>query len=437
MNPYSIPPAICSIFALALGIFALRYNYKSSAARIFFGQCCTIIVWQSFYWIIYNFGDHNSLIYSYAKFSYCGISFIPSVFYQCICELLEITKYKKWYLYNYLFSIISSFFILKSNYIINGLCRYPWGLYIKAGPAHPVYLFFFIGICLLGLSIIILSFKENKDSPKKLNRSKYVAAAFCIFSLSNFDFLPAYGINLYPIGYLYTAIFLCIIAYATIKYQLLDINIAIKKSIIYSLLVTFLTFIYIVLIIVFERLSQSLFGYKDILGSFFAAVVIAAAFIPFRNKLQKLIDAIFLKGSPIKISEENELLRKEVTQTDKLKAIATLASGIAHEIRNPITAIKTFSEYLPQKANDQEFLRNYSRTVNKEIDRIDNLIKDLLDFAKPSSPLLQETEIHDLLGTPLTLFKGSYKRMILLSRKTFTVPKFDYRSTPIRSNRPY
>jgi len=44
---------------------------------------------------------------------------------------------------------------------------------------------------------------------------------------------------------------------------------------------------------------------------------------------------------------ENEFLRQEVTQTEKFKAIATLASGMAHEIKNPLTPIKTFSEQLP------------------------------------------------------------------------------------------
>ena len=142
--------------------------------------------------------------------------------------------------------------------------------------------------------------------------------------------------------------------------------------------------------------------------------------IPLKSKIQELVDRIFFQGSQTEIFQQNELFRKEAAQTDKLKAIATLASGIAHEIRNPITAIKTFSEYLPQRASDQEFLKNYTETVRKEIDRIDSLIKNLLNFAKPSPPDLKRTEIHGLIEETLNLTFGKLEKSNIQLIKDFT-----------------
>lgn len=104
-------------------------------------------------------------------------------------------------------------------------------------------------------------------------------------------------------------------------------------------------------------------------------------------------------------AQENELLRQEVAQTEKFKAIASLASCLAHEIKNPLSAITTFTEYLPQKTNDPIFLEQFSKTVPKEITRINSLMQELLTFAKPSPPQLQPINILDLLSSLLTLLQ--------------------------------
>src|SRR3984957_8149472 len=87
-----------------------------------------------------------------------------------------------------------------------------------------------------------------------------------------------------------------------------------------------------------------------------SATFIALVFIPLRNFIQNLIEKTFFRGSYMQITEENELLRQEVTQSDRMKSIAILASGMAHEIKNPLTPIKTFSEQLPSRLDDKEFL---------------------------------------------------------------------------------
>ncbi|MBL8012768.1 MAG: ATP-binding protein [Candidatus Omnitrophica bacterium] len=108
---------------------------------------------------------------------------------------------------------------------------------------------------------------------------------------------------------------------------------------------------------------------------------------------------IFFKRSIEDISNENERLRQEIIQTDRLKSIATFASGMAHEIKNPLTSIKTFCEYLPTRIQDKEFLNTFIPIVIKDAERINELIHDLLDYAKPSTPQLAKSDIHKIIET--------------------------------------
>ena len=71
-------------------------------------------------------------------------------------------------------------------------------------------------------------------------------------------------------------------------------------------------------------------------------------------------------------------------QKEKMAGIGTLAAGMAHEIRNPITTIKIFTEYLDEKRNDPEFMAKFERLVPKEVDKINHMITSLLEFSKPA-----------------------------------------------------
>jgi two-component system sensor histidine kinase HydH len=112
----------------------------------------------------------------------------------------------------------------------------------------------------------------------------------------------------------------------------------------------------------------------------------------------------------MEMAQQNEQLRREVTQSERMKSIAILASGMAHEIKNPLTPIKTFSEQLPSRLDDKEFLLKFSKIINKEVDRIDALVQQLLNFAKPSPPQLIETNIQELIEQTLNLLNNEIIR---------------------------
>jgi len=75
----------------------------------------------------------------------------------------------------------------------------------------------------------------------------------------------------------------------------------------------------------------------------------------------------------------------EVCRLDRLAALGSLASEIAHEVRNPLVSIKTFLQLLPERRDDPEFLTSFLEIASEELRRMERLLDVVLDQARPGS----------------------------------------------------
>jgi len=103
---------------------------------------------------------------------------------------------------------------------------------------------------------------------------------------------------------------------------------------------------------------------------------------------------------------EIKLLQVEKQHADHLAQLGTLAANIAHEIKNPLVAINTYFQLLPHKKNDEEFKTDFYQIALKEIDRINRIIEDLLNLAKPAKSFMQHIDPHCVIMDTINLFKG-------------------------------
>lgn len=108
--------------------------------------------------------------------------------------------------------------------------------------------------------------------------------------------------------------------------------------------------------------------------------------------------------TPIKI------LQRQVDQTARLSSLGTMAAGVAHEIKNPLVAIKTFSELLPQMWFDPGYRKKYGEIVTPQINRINNLCQSLLKLGKPQPPSLTSFTINQVIQDILVLLDGERKK---------------------------
>ncbi len=110
-------------------------------------------------------------------------------------------------------------------------------------------------------------------------------------------------------------------------------------------------------------------------------------------------------------------LENEKSQSQRLISLGEMAAGIAHEIKNPLVSIKTFTELLPNKYGDDDFRFNFSRVVGQEIVRINNLVEELLSFVKKTDLFLETVSLPSLINEVLMILSPQMeKQKILLKR---------------------
>lgn len=88
-------------------------------------------------------------------------------------------------------------------------------------------------------------------------------------------------------------------------------------------------------------------------------------------------------------------------RTDRLRSLEIIAGGFAHEIRNPLTSIKTFIQLAPERKDDVEFIRDFSKIVLDDVHRIERLIQEILDYARYMEPKLTDEDLNDIVSSCL------------------------------------
>jgi len=77
-------------------------------------------------------------------------------------------------------------------------------------------------------------------------------------------------------------------------------------------------------------------------------------------------------------------LENRLRRSDRLAALGSLAAGLAHEIKNPLTSLLTFTRHLSRRFDDEQFREKFQSVVPHELQRINGIVEQLLELARPS-----------------------------------------------------
>jgi len=139
------------------------------------------------------------------------------------------------------------------------------------------------------------------------------------------------------------------------------------------------------------------------------------------------LDLLNTLANQVAIAVENanlyENLKKSqgiMRRADRLASLGTLISSLAHEIRNPLVSIKTFTQLLPERMEDEEFRNYFLKVASGEIDRLTTLINELLGFARPSEPNLRGEDMNALIEKMEFLVITEARKKNISISKNFT-----------------
>lgn len=97
-------------------------------------------------------------------------------------------------------------------------------------------------------------------------------------------------------------------------------------------------------------------------------------------------------------------------RTDRLRSLEIMAGGFAHEIRNPLTSIKTFVQLAPQRQQDPFFITEFSKLAIEDIHRIERLLHEILDYAGYMTPQPSEVDLNELVASCISFVSPNASR---------------------------
>jgi len=582
VNHFILSAQLTFLTTFFLGIFVLlRGGWKSNLYKVFSAYSFSIALWS------FCVAKHvptltGEVAIWWGRFLHLGAILIPVFFLHFICIFLGISAQKKLKVV-YLIATIFIFFNFLSNLLINGIVYKSSYCYPKPAMLYPLFFVFFASCITYGLYQLYIAYR--KSSGIKQNQLKYLFWASLVGYFGGMDnFLITIDIELsplYPFGAYAIPIYVVLTTYAIVKYQLMDINIVIKKGTVY----TYLSFLVLVPCMVFIIFAQRFFfGKINYVFSSLVFVVLLLSAIVFSKtkfkaerfiertlfkkkyehkktltKLSKIVISfldekeLFKKTSNIFIQdleiesisfflldrrkgayilrafrelspkikklpkddiffkwlkEDGQIIVKEelerfidnpknkliverlnsmesevciplitrgeligiinlgkkrsgdmyshedlellanfanqaaialenarlyedmkktqllMRRTDRLAALGSLTAGLAHEIRNPLVAVNTFLQLLPERFEDKEFREEFLKLTTSEVERVTNLVNNLLDFARPSEPKLNKTDVNEIIEKVIALIRvTAKKKRVIINTKLEKIPQ--------------
>ncbi len=136
-------------------------------------------------------------------------------------------------------------------------------------------------------------------------------------------------------------------------------------------------------------------------GSFFHSEVVIS---PILDEHRTVIGFV---GAHRDITEQKQL-EKQLVRSQKMETFGTLAAGIAHEVGNPLTSISSIVQVI-QRTTKDEFAREKLELVKNQINRITKIIRELVDFSRPSAYEIKRTDVNNVIRDALNIVQYGKK----------------------------
>jgi PAS domain S-box-containing protein len=435
-NPHALPPLTVGLLVILLGLDVLFRQKASQISKAFLWLCTAVGLWLVSYAGILS-AVFMPIAMIWIAIQSLALVFIPSLLYLFTLSVtgsLNKDRKRLWLL----FTLSAVFFAVSTStdLFIQGLYRYTWGLYPKAGPlclGLVVYLFFVLGMCLRKLWL------EYKQSASQINKQRMISF-FIVFGTAHLavvDFLPSFGIMLYPFGYLFIFASLIVAARGVWLYRLINITPAFAAK---QIITTMMDILFVLddrgSIQIVNEAACGLFGKKinDLIGAPMNRInpdVISQAkfdelfktkepvdyevelILPKGKKILAVSMSVLLDeaGQPLaavciakditerkRMEEALHVREEQLRQAQKMEAIGRLAGGIAHDFNNIVTPIMGYTDMVMRGIDAESAPHKYLQQVKMAAERATGLANQLLTFSKHGVIAPKVMNLNKVLG---------------------------------------
>lgn len=293
INPYSIPPLLTLCCFLGLAVLTLVRGRKTETNILFFILCVLgSFLYIDIFLVLNVKSDATALFISRAD--HLAIIYLFPVYVHFFHAYLNITN-RKWFTSFAYACAFALMWLTPTPLYIESMHRHYFGYFARAGKLYPLFGLGSLFITIYVLILLYNAIRREKSSIRK-NKLKYVFTGFGLMGLMNgLNVLPMHGYPVYPPGNL-SFIPLIVFAVGLFKYDLLDMGILIKKSLVYSLLTAFLTGLYALVVMLAHNVFKDYYSPGSIYFPVIFFLMLTFIFGPLKTQIQKMVDRLFFKG---------------------------------------------------------------------------------------------------------------------------------------------
>jgi diguanylate cyclase (GGDEF)-like protein/PAS domain S-box-containing protein len=219
LNPYAIPTLATAGAMLLLGVVVLFRERGSREAWHFALLAGPVSLWLACFSMMYlASGERVAMVW--ARSAYLGVGFIPAGLYGFTNA---VTRSPRRRLMRMGWLIAAGFVLamVSTGALVRDLYHYWWGVYPRFRWLGAPFLAFFFTMLVLSLREYWLDYRTASVATHR-RRTRLLMTGFAIAYLGSFDFVAAYGVPLYPFGYLPVLCFVVLLAYTIGRYRLVD-----------------------------------------------------------------------------------------------------------------------------------------------------------------------------------------------------------------------
>jgi hypothetical protein len=304
---------------LSTGILAFFVLYKGMGRKVtrLFGIYTLAISAWSFCWFKMISSDNYAASLFWARFLHYPASFIPGTFLHFVQHLLSIDKERKQIILRriyYGFGILFLSVAFAPGFVRAVVPKMGFPFYLDPGPYYVSFLIFFVMAITTIHALLFITCMASHGF--KRTHLGYVLTAYILAYTGGTEvFLPVYNLSLPSFALYLIPLCQLIVAYTILAHNLMDINVIIRKTLIYSTVVGALMALYLIVITIVTRLFAGLTGYQTMFSSAIAAAIMSFCFQPLRKRVQAFVDTKFFRQYVDREEKLYELSREVITHT--------------------------------------------------------------------------------------------------------------------------
>ena len=417
---YATSSIVNAVTSLALGLFIMLLNPRSKLHQLWWWMSLAIAVWAGFLTVMFLIGMSNYPLALFAgRLANASAIFIPLLYLHFIAVFLKDENQRGVLRVCYALSIALASTAFTPLFITGVKTRLGITSYTNAGPLYWCFVALYVFEPTYAIRLMWRA-RRNEGGLRKARVTYVMAAGIVGFLVGATMFPLCFDIMLPPAGGHVVWLYCLFVTWAVFKYHLFDIHVVVRRSLVYSLVVTLLTVGYFGVVYGIERSFQTTFGYQSLWVSLAAFALMALAFQPLKFGIQRIVDRLIFHAPQHAVAKKLEVYEERARQGERYKAVATLAAGIAHELKNPLTSIKTFLEFFPERHGDPTFREQFLTTVGGSVERLEQIARGLLDFSKPQPIQTQPLDIKSILEDILALTHHELQKKALTIEASYT-----------------